>query len=187
LTPVCYISVDIETAGPAPSRYPLLSIGACLVENTQQSFYVELQPDLDQIDRAALAVSGLDPQQLRSTGSEPAQALTEFADWVRSATPDGAAPVFVAYNAPFDWMFVQDYFQRYKIVNPFGHAALDIKALAMGLLAIDWMDTAMSSVAARLETSISLSHNALEDARDQALLFRHLLGKMESKAGCAEP
>jgi ribonuclease T len=185
LTPVCYISVDIETAGPAPSRFPLLSIGACLVEEPQNSFYVELQPSMDQIDQDALAVSGLDPLQLHSTGTEPAKALAEFASWVRSVTPEGAAPVFVAYNAPFDWMFVQDYFQRYEIENPFGHAALDIKALAMGLLAIDWMETAMAKVAARLETSVSLSHNALEDAQDQAELFRHLLDRMETESGSA--
>jgi ribonuclease T len=182
MKPVCYISIDVETAGPAPSRFPLLSIGACVVDDPGQSFYVELQPDLEQVDAGSLAVSGLDLDLLQQTGLDPGVAMARFADWVRSVTPAGATPVFVAYNAPFDWMFVQDYFQRYQVENPFGHAALDMKALAMGLLGINWTETAMGQVAARLETSISLSHNALEDARDQAVLFRHLLAEMESKS-----
>ena len=113
--------------------------------------------------------------------------MAEFARWIRSVTPTGAAPVFVAYNAPFDWMFIQDYFQRYQIENPFGHAALDMKALAMGLLDIEWTDTAMAQVAARLDMSIKLSHNALQDARDQAQLFQQMLAGMETKSGLKNP
>lgn len=187
MKPVCYFSIDVETAGPAPSRFPLLSIGACLVDDPEQSFYIELQPDLEQVDPQSVAVSGLDPHLLQHTGLDAGVAMARFADWVRSVTPAGASPVFVAYNAPFDWMFVQDYFQRYQVENPFGHAALDMKALAMGLLGINWAETAMGQVAARLETSIALSHNALEDARDQAGLFRHLLAEMESRSGQSNP
>jgi len=184
---VCYISIDVETSGPAPSRYALLSIGACLVDDPDQSFYVELQPDKEGSEPEALAVSGLDLEQLRLSGAEPAAAMAAFAEWVRSVTPPGARPVFVAFNAPFDWMFVQDYFQRYGVSNPFGHAALDVKALAMGLLGIEWTDTAMARVAARLDLPIQLSHHALQDARDQAQLFRHLLAEMETEAGIRDP
>jgi len=38
------ISVDIEAAGLIPGRYSMLSIGACLVDDLGDSFYVELQP-----------------------------------------------------------------------------------------------------------------------------------------------
>ena len=43
--PECFISVDIETAGPVPAKYAILSIGACLVEDPEQTFYVELMPE----------------------------------------------------------------------------------------------------------------------------------------------
>ena len=184
---VCYISIDVETSGPAPSRYALLSIGACLVDDPDRSFYIEMKPDHDGTEPEALAVSGLDPEQLRRSGVEPAAAMAAFAEWVHSVTPPGAKPVFVAFNAPFDWMFVQDYFQRYRVRNPFGHAALDMKALAMGLLGIEWTDTAMARVAARLDLPIQLAHHGLQDARDQAHLFRHLLAEMETEAGIRNP
>jgi ribonuclease T len=40
-----YICVDVETAGPTPGQYALLSIGACLVQDTSCTFYIELCPD----------------------------------------------------------------------------------------------------------------------------------------------
>ena len=39
-----FISVDVETAGPNPSQYSLLAIGACCVSSPEQNFYVELKP-----------------------------------------------------------------------------------------------------------------------------------------------
>ncbi len=39
-----YVSVDVETSGPTPAGYSLLSIGACLVADPGREFYVELQP-----------------------------------------------------------------------------------------------------------------------------------------------
>ena len=57
--PECFISVDIETAGPVPARYAILSIGACLVEDPEQTFYVELIPEHTAATSEALAVTGL--------------------------------------------------------------------------------------------------------------------------------
>ncbi len=173
-----YISVDIETAGPAPARYPMLSIGACQVADPGQTFYVELKPDRDLVDRQALKVSGLDIEQLKIDGVDPARAMGEFARWANLARAAAGPPIFVAYNAPFDWMFVQAYFQRYDVENPFGHSALDMKALAMGLLNIRWSETGMQHVSERLESPVTLSHNALQDAQDQAYLFQRILSQL---------
>jgi DNA polymerase III epsilon subunit-like protein len=173
-----YISVDVETAGPAPAHYPLLSIGACQVAHPGHSFYAELKPDRDLIDPQALRVSGLDFDRLKIEGVDPAQAMRDFARWAKEGNARCGPPVFVAYNAPFDWMFVQAYFQRYDIENPFGHSALDMKALAMGLLNIRWSETGMQQVSERLESPVTLTHNALQDAQDQALLFQRILSQL---------
>ena len=39
-----FISVDVETAGPIPGEYGLLSIGACDVDNPARTFTCELKP-----------------------------------------------------------------------------------------------------------------------------------------------
>lgn len=175
-----YISVDIETTGPNPANYSLLSIGACTVFEPLETFYIELQPDQDAFSPEALEVSGLQLDELRKHGSPPKQAMQSFADWVKSVTPPDGKGVFVAFNAPFDWMFVNDYFFRYLGYNPFGHSAIDIKAFYMGLRGVPWGETGMDTISEHLTGTLTLSHHALQDARDQARLFRKMLEKVRS-------
>ena len=171
----CFISVDVETAGPDPGEYALLSIGACLVADPEQGFYVELKPTSMNATEEALAVSGLDLEALAADGVPPAHAMQRFETWLQEVGQGHERPVFVAFNAAFDWMFVNSYFHRYLGRNPFGHAALDMKALFMGLSSSSWAETAMVNAARRYECEINLTHNALQDARDQALLFQKML------------
>jgi ribonuclease T len=169
-----FISVDIEAAGPNPGRYSLLSIGACLVEDHANGFYVELQPVSDDVIPEALAVSGLSMEALRQDGRPPEDAMTEFADWVGRVVPAGSEPVFVGFNAPFDWMFVNEWFHRFLGHNPFGHRALDIKAYAMGREGGAFADTSLAGLVARYGGTPTLTHHALEDARVQADLFARM-------------
>jgi DNA polymerase III epsilon subunit-like protein len=172
-----YISVDIETSGPVPRTHSLLSIGACLVEDPRLNFYAELQPTTLEADPAALAVSGLSLERLAERGLQPEEAIRSFAAWVGEVVPAGGRPVFVAFNAPFDWMFVADYFRRCGVPNPFGHAALDVKALYMGVTGEPWGRTSLADVVARYGLSGDLPHSALEDALIQAELFRRVLAE----------
>jgi ribonuclease T len=178
--PECFISVDIETAGPVPSRYAVLSIGACLVEDPEQTFYVELKPEHTAALPEALAVTGLSIEALLERGERPEHAMSMFEDWILNQTTSGARPVFTAFNAAFDWMFVADYFERFLGRNPFGHSALDIKAFAMGSGNTSWAATSMDVLAAEHLGGRSLTHNALADAVDQAELFRHLLDERDA-------
>jgi ribonuclease T len=171
-----FVSVDVETAGPNPGRYSLLSIGACLVADPERAFYVELQPLNDKATESALTVSQFSLQELAHTGLPPAEAMQRFADWLAEEIPAGRQPVFVAFNAPFDWMFVCDYFHRFLGHNPFGHAALDLKALYMGVAGVPWSETTMRYVGARYLDGRELTHNALQDAQDQAELLCGMLG-----------
>ncbi|MBN1485654.1 MAG: 3'-5' exonuclease [Chloroflexia bacterium] len=171
-----FVSVDVETAGPHPSRYSMLSIGACLVADPERTFYVELQPIHAEALPQALAVTGLDMERLRRDGLPPAEAMARFAEWLEDEVPASEQrPIFVAFNAPFDWMFVNDYFHRFLGHNPFGFTALDIKAFYMGLTGVPWTETNMSSLSARYLDHRQLSHHALRDAQDQAELFQKLL------------
>lgn len=166
-----FISVDVETAGPIPGEYSMLSIGACLVEDPAVTFECQLKPINDNADPAALEVTGLSLERLRETGLEPRAAMTSFGAWVREAA-DGATPVFVGFNAPFDWSFVNYYFHRFVGHNPFGFTALDIKALWMGVSGGSWADTRSSCIAEEVKPKLRGDHDALHDAKYQAELFR---------------
>jgi len=180
--PATFISVDIETSGPSPSRHSLLAIGACSVDDPDRTFYVELQPDGAETDPEAVAISGLSMERLAAEGAEPREAMVRFAEWVESGAGPDCAPLLVALNAPFDWMFVADYFHRYVGRNPFGHSALDMKALYMGLAGVAWADATLRTMAARYGLTAKLPHHALEDAVIQANVFRRILAEHRAAA-----
>jgi DNA polymerase III epsilon subunit-like protein len=170
-----FISVDVETAGPTPGDYAMISIGACPVDEPERGFYVELKPDRDAVIDSALAVSGLSMETLAAEGTDPRAAMEEFAQWIRDVVPPQThRPVFVGFNAVFDWMFVNEYFVRYDVENPFGHGGLDIKSYYVGMMGSTWEQTSMRHLSPKYLSGRPLSHNALGDARDQAELFRRI-------------
>jgi ribonuclease T len=167
-----FISVDVETAGPIPGKYSLLSIGACDADNPEQQFSCELKPISKDYVPEALAVTGLSLERLAETGLAPKDAMLQFAAWVRSISQDGKTPVFVGFNAAFDWSFVNYYFHQFLGENPFGFAALDIKSFYMGVAGSTWSDTRSSQMVEALKPRRVGDHDALHDAIFQAELFR---------------
>jgi DNA polymerase III epsilon subunit-like protein len=174
---ITYISIDIETAGPNPSRYAMLSIGACLVSDPEVKFYVELKPNSMDFVPEALAVGGLSLKELSENGLAPEEGLQRLKEWLGAVVPSDSRPIFTAFNAPFDWSFINEYFHRYLGQNPFGHSALDIKAYYMGAAGVEWEETSMKSLFSTFPEAAQLSHNALEDAQQQARLFNRMLSE----------
>ncbi|HUP83952.1 MAG TPA: 3'-5' exonuclease [Candidatus Limnocylindria bacterium] len=176
------ISVDIEASGDSPSNGSLVSIGACLVDDPSVGIYLELKPVADLPWSAeAEGVHKLTREHLEQHGHDPAGAMRRFDDWVRERA-DGGWPVFVGFNAPFDWMFVADAFWRYLGRNPFGISALDLKSLYMGSHGVTtWEQTRKVHIARELGVRFEQTHNALDDARDQASLARVLLLQRRGK------
>ncbi len=169
-----YISVDIETAGPVPGEYSMISLGACLIDNPTEHFYIELKPINDNCIPEALKVSGLTFEQLTTMGINPAEAMSSFQNWVQRVT-DNQRAVFVGFNASFDWSFVNWYFHVFLGENPFGIGALDIKSYYMGSSGCLWQETTSSQLPLSFQPSHRQSHNALDDAIAQAEIFKKLL------------
>jgi len=171
-----FISVDVEASGPVPGEFSMLSLGACVVGTIDEQFYVELKPITRQRDADAMRVNGFDHDELERRGTDPVQAMLAFESWIHRATPDGYRPIFVAYPATFDWMFVAYYFHRFLARNPFGVTGLDLTSIYAGTVntaaAPPWTVDALEE---RLSAGLPLTHNALEDAIEQARLFERLL------------
>ncbi|ALG13034.1 exonuclease [Kibdelosporangium phytohabitans] len=181
-----YISVDVEADGPIPGPYSMISLGACVAgrhdggvftaEDPQaRTFYRELKPISPEFVPEALAVSGLDRDQLAADGADPAEAMRDFSAWVREVS-GGASAVFTAYPASFDWMFTYWYAIRFTGSSPFGHSrCLDMKTY----FAARW-DRPISGVAKGTMPKHLLSkrrhtHNALDDAIEQGEMFANLM------------
>ena len=153
----------------------MLALGACQAENPHESFYAELcpLPDAD-VQAEALAACNLDVERLKREGSPSDHAMSSFRRWTMEVA--GAnTPIFVGFNAPFDWAFVNYYFHLHDIENPFGFTALDIKALYMGHTGCTWGETRSSRMPPSLRPQPSSKHHALSDAKAQAHTFLRIL------------
>lgn len=169
-----YISVDIETSGPFPPAYSMLSIGACLVGESDTSFYIELRPISEQAVAEAIKIVGKPLEHFATNGREVKVAMEEFERWVESVSRE-RIPVFVGFNAAFDWAFVNWYFHTYLERNPFGIGPIDVKSYFMGLRGCSWEETRSSRIPEIFKGAAKQTHNALDDARSQAQMFERML------------
>jgi DNA polymerase III epsilon subunit-like protein len=182
-----WISVDTETSGPTPANGSLLSFGACLVDDPATGIELLLRPDpAAPWDEAAARIHGLDRATLERDGLHPADAARALDAWLVEVVPAGRRPVFVALNAPFDWMFVADLVWRHLGRNPFGHSALDTKALYLGrhLDTVEsWAATSRVRMLERYPVALPHTHRALDDAREQAVILREILAGARAPRG----
>jgi hypothetical protein len=181
-----YFSADVETDGPIPGPYSLLSFALVYAgrfdgkkfespANLNQTFYREIKPISDSFESEALRVNQLDRNRLCREGNDPADAMTEAAQWVRKiAGPH--RPVLVAYPLSFDWTWLYWYFIRFSSEgSPFNHSGcFDIKTAYAVKARIPVAAAGRSNLENWLRPHHEHSHHALEDAVEQAEIFANL-------------
>lgn len=184
--PDLYISADVETDGPVPGAYSLLSFGLYVVGSfdgerlyrpeAELTFYRELRPISDQFEAEALQVNGLDRDRLVAEGANPVVAMEAANAWVRELAV-GHRPVLVAYPVAFDWSFLYWYFERYcEGGSPFGHSScLDIRTFYQAQVGTVFDLSGKRNMPAELLPEVPHTHNALDDAIEQGELFANLL------------
>lgn len=179
-----WFCVDIECSGPVPGLYDMISLGVVCVVLRGDAFelseplYLEFCPTAPRVDAGAMAVNGLDLDDLRRNGLTLHDGLSRLSEWVAEHTEPATTPVFVGHNAPFDWSFVNHGYVSQDLPNPFGYKALDTKALAMGVLGVHWFDANKELLEERLELpkpDVGLVHRADYDAWYQAKILVGLL------------
>ncbi len=184
-----FVSVDIEASGPIPGVYDMLSFGAVRIARagrryvpTADEIYLEIKPTYGGVQTSAMEVHGLDIEKVMRDGVTIGDAAKQIEAWVDAHATTEDPPVFVGYCANFDWSFVNDMFLRHHHKNPFGYKALDIRALAMGVLGMPWLELTQEKILPALglkPLDEALAHNALEDARHQAGMLCALLDRLE--------
>lgn len=175
---VTYISIDIESSGPIPAEYSMLSIGACVIGKESENdscFYIEIQPISGKFVKEALEVNGFSIDSLKVNGSLPKAAMINFSDWIGKVSGRKKA-IFVASPITFDWSFVNYYFHKFLGYNPFGIAGIDLKSVWIGKTSNGWHTTRIDDIKAILGLNyMPHTHSALEDAQEQSLLFRKIM------------
>lgn len=110
----------------------------------------------------------------RSNARPPEQVMPEYVRWVKSLL---GRPVFVAYPAAFDFLFVYWYMIRFAGESPFSHSALDIKTYAMALMQTSYRDSTKRNMPKRWFDRLPHTHVALDDAIGQGALFCNMLAE----------
>lgn len=181
-----YFSADVETDGPIPGPYSMLSF-AIVYAGTfdgadfrrpgsyDQNFYRELKPISDAFEPDALRVNGLNRQRLCLEGDSPEQAMTEAARWVRKIA-GSAQPILVAYPLSFDWTWLYWYFIRYSTDgSPFDYSkCFDIKTAVAVKAGIPIAEAGRSRIHPLLRSSRPHTHHAIDDAISQAEIFANV-------------
>lgn len=185
-----YLCVDVEASGPVPAIFDLVSVGGVAVRTREdgdgheiledEPFYEELLPQGGRLDPGAMKVHGLTSEHLQEHGRPRDEVVRELTRWAKARRRKRSDRlVFVGHNAPFDWAWINHAYQASGVSNPFGWKALDTKALAMGVLDLDWFDTNKEILAERLpeigQQDVSRTHRADYDALYQARILKALL------------
>lgn len=181
-------SGDVEASGPLPNFFSMLSIGLVVGSGKRRErFYRELKPlhachnsesmeyvKLSEEVTARAAELGGGPaavmQALTELGTDPAVAMRECALWIRKHAC-GRKPLFTGSAASWDWQFIQYYFHRFLGFNPFGFAALDIKAYYMGMTGCAWEETSKQRLPDAFRSPLPHTHKSDEDAAEQHEIF----------------
>jgi hypothetical protein len=181
-----YFSADVETDGPIPGPFSLLSFALVCAgrfdgdqfehpKDYERTFYRELRPISDTFEPDALRVNGLDRNRLCREGLEPHIAMAEASGWVRQIS-ENAKPVLVSYPLSFDWTWLYWYFVRFLPQgSPFAHShCFDIKTAFAVKAHLPISDSGRSQLLPALRSQRTHTHNALDDAIEQAEIFAKL-------------
>ena len=176
-----YVSTDVETDGPIPGPHSMLSLAsaAYAADKTLLSTFsanLETLPDASghpgtmawwAENQAAWDASRLDLES-------PEVAMRRYLGWLGTLP---GRPVFVAYPAGFDFLFVYWYLVRFTGERPFSHSALDIKSYAMAVMKTPFRETSKRSMPKRWFDPLPHTHVALDDAVEQGALFCNMLAE----------
>jgi hypothetical protein len=120
-----------------------------------------------QTQAEAWAAARRDPQ-------EPGTAMYDYLTWLKQLP---GTPVFVAYPAGFDFLFVYWYLMRFTGESPFSFSALDVKTYAMALLKKEYRQSVKRNMPKRWFDPLPHTHRALDDAIEQGALFCNMLAE----------
>jgi hypothetical protein len=177
-----YISIDIETNGPIPGDYSMLSLGAVAYNEEGKklsSFFANLVPlhaekavDQKKLGHPETMAWWADyPHQYAAATrnqEDPREVMKKFQSWIINF---GMVPVAVCYPS-WDYMFIHWYFIHFLNQNPLGLSCLDLKTYIMKVLNTPFRKTVKKNMPKEwFDQNAKHTHIAVEDAEEQGNLF----------------
>ncbi len=181
-----YFSTDVESDGPIPGPYSMFAFGSVPVLASGKilpgrSWNLKELPDADQ-HPSTMKFWKSDENystylKLHQKQINPAEAMSQFHWWVSDLSKQhNAKPVFVAYPAGFDFMFILWYLNYFVGESVFSHSALDMKSTAWAWdNDRDFRRISKTYLLERWPSGHPHNHDPLDDAQQQAEIFAGML------------
>ena len=174
-----YVSTDVETDGPIPGPHSMLSLGSAAY-TAEKKLISTFSANLETLEGASAHPKTAEwwatqPEAwatCRKNLEPPSEGMNRYVVWMKSLS---GRPVFVAYPAGFDFLFVYWYLIRFAGESPFSHSALDMKSFAMALLRTEYRKSTKRNMPKRWFDKFPHTHVALDDAIEQGALFCNML------------
>lgn len=127
-----YVVVDIESDGPCPPMYSMVSFGAVIVDNSlNKRFKAKTKPISEIWVPESLAISNVSREEHKKY-DEPKEVMLLFYNWLVEHSK--GKPIMISDNIAFDWQWINYYFHKYIGKNPFGYSGRRIGDIYCGIV-----------------------------------------------------
>ena len=180
-----YVSTDVESDGPIPGPNSMLSFASVAFRQGKEigTFQANLQLLPGAVgDPKTMEWWKTQPEawaETRHNIEPPETAMKRYVAWT-SGLP--GRPVCVCYPTGYDFTFLYWYLIRFTGGSPFSFSALDIKTYAMAILRCGYRSSTKKHMPQHwFPKGHPHTHRAMDDAREQGLLFLNMQQENERR------
>ncbi len=175
-----YVATDIESDGPCPGHYSMLSF-ASVAFRLDKTVLSTLERNLDTLPGAKQHPDHMkfwsdNPDAWSACRKDtvcPAEAMRDYTGWIKSLP--GTA-VFVAHPISFDHLFIRWYLYEFVGEDPFFLAGLDMASYAMALMRSPYTKSHKPHMPESWnDPDTKHTHVALDDAIGHAMTFCNMV------------
>jgi len=182
-----YVATDIETDGPSPGQYSMLSLGS-VAFRLDKSIIGTFERNLEVLPGARQAPDvkkfwSDNPEAWASCRANlvcPKEAMTDYSAWLKSL---GGKPVLVGHPVGFDYTFVHWYLHEFTGDSPFFPAGLDMASYAMAMMGTPFIKSHKPYMPKEwIDANFPATHKALDDALSHAMVFCNMVAANRARA-----
>jgi DNA polymerase III epsilon subunit-like protein len=179
-----YISFDVETTGFIAGVNSVISLGAvAYVNGEEHSNFYGAMFEFEGAERDIDTMKGFwvkhmeEWKRIRRESEDPSIVMARFEEWLETLPqPLSLAANPSAFDSSLLWWYMHRYCSPGSINKYFKrHRALDMRSLITAMLALPYSESERYKLPNEWSGGLKITHNALEDAREQGVVLMHML------------